>query len=67
MHGASGHLAAEAAHHAAQAAHTAALGHGFGHLLQHLKGFQQAVDIHHLQAAAGGNALFAAGVESWTG
>lgn len=41
----------------------AALGNGFGELLEHLEGLQQTVHIRHLHAAAGGNALFAAGVE----
>lgn len=35
----------------------AALGNGFGELLEHLEGLQQTVHIRHLQAAAGGNAL----------
>lgn len=41
----------------------AALGNGLGELLEHLEGLQQPVHIRHLQAAAGGNALFAAGIE----
>ena len=61
------HMAHAAAHvgHAAHTGHTAelALAHALGELLEHLKALQKAVHIRHLLAAAGGDALFAAGVE----
>ena len=65
--------------HTAHTGHAAelALAHGLGELLEHLKALEQTVHVLHLLAAAGGDALFAAGVEdlgifpllggSWTG
>ena len=61
-------LAPETAHPAAAEAahalwHLAAARDLLDHALHHLKLLEQAVDVHNLESAAGGDALFAAGVE----
>ena len=59
-------LPAEAVHPAAKTRHPgepAALGQLLGQLLHHLELLEQAVHIHHLEPAAGGDAPLAAGVE----
>ena len=65
----SGHSAAHAAHHtlgallahhAAQILGQLAAGELLGHGLEHLILLEQTVDVHHLQSAAGRDALFPA-------